>query len=447
MAYYLLDKKIERFKMSSKKLWKEFIGKFSDHLTTDNVKKMSWNFEIPDGKQENMTSLQMLQYLDHQKEITRDDISLLYDGIEYARRLDLKTMLDDFQASMRVALVEENKQRGGRPRPKSDYDNCDYDSLNQGMYSNSANSIATYASPRQAAASFNSDDNYPMVHEPRGYCLIINNTFNKDNSTITPDGKILGFRDGSDKDKVSLENLFKWLKFNVKSYDKVSRQYMETLLQLYSDDDKNMSHDCFVCCILSHGYEKGFYCNDGIGMDFSDMWEFFMGDKCPQLVGKPKLFFIQACQGERKATGVMYRDSPLIPNATTHPVQEESREFGTEEGIVERPPGSGAPPPLIYSRDADFSSFVATTPGTTAWRDSVAGSWFIQELIEVFKKHAETEALATLRQKINRGIARKAALVKAGEVAKMMSDGGLLTLTKAVYFNPGQSYEAWCHPF
>ena len=81
--------------------------------------------------------------------------------------------------------------------------------------------------------------------------------------------------------------------------------------------------------------------------------------------------------------------------------------------------------------------------GTSAWRDSLAGSWFIQELIQVFQKYAEHEPLAKLRQKINLSISRKSAMVKPGEIAKMMSDGGLLTLTKDLYFNPGRSYEAW----
>ena len=86
----------------------------------------------------------MLQYLDQQKEISQEDISLLYDGIEFASRRDLKNMLDDFQGSMKIALEEEKRQRGGRPRPKSDYDNCDYDSLNQGKATNNKNSHFRY---------------------------------------------------------------------------------------------------------------------------------------------------------------------------------------------------------------------------------------------------------------------------------------------------------------
>ena len=50
---------------------------------------------------------------------------------------------------------------------------------------------------------------------------------------------------------------------------------------------------CFVCCILSHGKE-GKIC-DKTGKDISiDMLiQYFRGDQCPTLAGKPKIFVIQ----------------------------------------------------------------------------------------------------------------------------------------------------------
>lgn len=34
------------------------------------------------------------------------------------------------------------------------------------------------------------------------------------------------------------------------------------------------------------------------------LWSSFTADKCPTLAGKPKLFFIQACQGDKLDPGV-----------------------------------------------------------------------------------------------------------------------------------------------
>ena len=100
------------------------------------------------------------------------------------------------------------------------------------------------------------------------------------------------------------------------------------------------SYDCFVCCILSHGYEMGIYCNDGKTMDFSEIRRFFTSESKNYWVGKPKLFIIQACQGSNMAKGLV-ADSPDDPSSSTN----------------SRQPG-------LIASEADFSFFVAATPGT-----------------------------------------------------------------------------------
>ena len=50
--------------------------------------------------------------------------------------------------------------------------------------------------------------------------------------------------------------------------------------------------DCFVLIILSHGDEDGVYGIDGV-IDPDRLIEPIKGNKCPDLVGKPKLIFIQ----------------------------------------------------------------------------------------------------------------------------------------------------------
>ena len=38
--------------------------------------------------------------------------------------------------------------------------------------------------------------------------------------------------------------------------------------------------------------------------NLTQVWQPFTADRCPSLAGKPKLFFIQACQGNRMDKGV-----------------------------------------------------------------------------------------------------------------------------------------------
>ena len=210
-------------------------------------------------------------------------------------------------------------------------------------------------------------DVYKMQSEPRGLCVIINNMFDKKKDTQASDGKLLSYRTASDKDKASLEKLFSWLKFTVKSYDNVSKKYMETVLELHAKDDKNSFYDCFVCCVLSHGYEKGIYCNDGNTMDFSEIRGFFTSEpeNCELLLGKPKLFIIQACQGQNKAKGVLVKDSPVMPSEAPHdhPIQDESGAELEEQIDIDFNDDALHAQPRQIASDADISFFVATTPG------------------------------------------------------------------------------------
>lgn len=53
--------------------------------------------------------------------------------------------------------------------------------------------------------------------------------------------------------------------------------------------------DCFVCVLVSRGNHQHIFCTDHIvpGFQLERLKDFFAGEKCPDLLGKPKLFFIQ----------------------------------------------------------------------------------------------------------------------------------------------------------
>ena len=61
---------------------------------------------------------------------------------------------------------------------------------------------------------------------------------------------------------------------------------------------KNHSaYDCFVCCILSHGNLGKVYGSDGVAVEIKDLTDAVKPARCGSLTGKPKVFIIQACQG------------------------------------------------------------------------------------------------------------------------------------------------------
>lgn len=71
---------------------------------------------------------------------------------------------------------------------------------------------------------------------------------------------------------------------------------MYNIVKEYSKKDhRNM--DCFICFIFSHGEKDKIKGVDEESVNIEDLVNCFTGINCPSLAGKPKVFFIQACQG------------------------------------------------------------------------------------------------------------------------------------------------------
>lgn len=66
-------------------------------------------------------------------------------------------------------------------------------------------------------------------------------------------------------------------------------------------------YDCMLMAVLSHGENGIIYAKDAPYKPEDKLWGRFTGDKCVTLAGKPKLFFIQACQGDRLDSGIQLR--------------------------------------------------------------------------------------------------------------------------------------------
>lgn len=72
-------------------------------------------------------------------------------------------------------------------------------------------------------------------------------------------------------------------------------------------DMDHSDHDCLVIIVLSHGEQHLLYAHDN-SYKADLLWNHFTGDKCPTLAGKPKLFFIQACQGDKLDPGITLKE-------------------------------------------------------------------------------------------------------------------------------------------
>uniref|UniRef100_A0AAQ5XYJ4 Caspase-3 n=1 Tax=Amphiprion ocellaris TaxID=80972 RepID=A0AAQ5XYJ4_AMPOC len=120
----------------------------------------------------------------------------------------------------------------------------------------------------------------------------------------------------------------------------------------------------FVCVLLSHGDEGVIYGTDGCEK-LDTMISYFKGNRCRTLVGKPKLFFIQACRGSTLDDGALL-EADAVPEQTSEKIPVE----------------------------ADCLYAYSAAPGYYSWRNTSSGSWFIQSLCEVLQEFSVNRKVA-----------------------------------------------------
>ncbi|XP_024138660.1 caspase-3 [Oryzias melastigma] len=207
---------------------------------------------------------------------------------------------------------------------------------------------------------------YSMDYPDMGICLIINNKNFEKNTNM-------GSRTGTDKDAGNAFKTFTKLGYKTKIYNDQTMDQMKELFRKMSSQDHS-KYASFACVILSHGEEGVIYGTDGPVL-FDKLIEGMKGNGCRTLVGKPKLFFIQACRGSLFDEGLE--------------IEHDAREDESEKIPLE----------------ADFLYAYSTTPGYYSWRSTANGSWFIQSLCEMLEKFSKTLDLMRIMTRVNYKVA------------------------------------------
>ncbi|XP_056390066.1 caspase-8-like [Hyla sarda] len=227
-------------------------------------------------------------------------------------------------------------------------------------------------------------EEYKLDKIPHGLCIIVNNHHFK------ADG--MKDRDGTQKDAEVIERVFRSRNYEVMQHNDLTGKEILNIMKNYAKVDHS-EKDSFVCFILSHG-EKGIVQGiDGTDVSVKDLTNCFNGQKCPSLVGKPKIFFIQACQGDKSDLGVPYvsdsNTSMYVNDGKTLPVS------------------------------ADFLTAFASVEEYESLRNPATGSVYIQTLCAVLQDHQffKTDLISILI-KVHNKIADEDYLVK--------KNGGLL---------------------
>ncbi|XP_056149596.1 caspase-8-like [Lampris incognitus] len=274
------------------------------------------------------------------------------------------------------------------------------------------------------------DDQYQLATKPTGLCVIINNE----------NFESLKRRNGTDKDAYSFAEVLSGLGFRVVMCKDQTKDQMDQALQLFASskdfsqlqkfgvkewanseftDIKEIPHhgDAFVCCILSHGDKDGIKGVDGKTIPLNKITSTFNGLNCSALNNKPKVFFIQACQGRDKHRGIAVDSSEP---------QMEDDAFPT---LVE-----------FIPVEADFLVAIATVENCVAYRHNEHGSWFIQSVCHQMKEYCPRgDDLMEILYRVNDEVSQKEIPNACPGIAKQIPEIRRVTLRKRLVFSPHSS--------
>ncbi|XP_028176285.1 caspase-1-like [Ostrinia furnacalis] len=201
---------------------------------------------------------------------------------------------------------------------------------------------------------------YNMNHKNRGMAIIFNHE-HFDIHSLKP-------RTGTNVDSDNLAKVLKSLGFTVTVFHNKKSEDINSYIKQTAEMDHSDS-DCLLIAVLTHGELGMLYAKD-THYKPDNLWYYFTADKCPTLAGKPKLFFIQACQGDKLDGGI------TLVNRT-----ETDGSSNTQYRI-----------PI----HADFLIVYSTVPGYYSWRNTTRGSWFMQALCEELRYNGTEQNILTL---------------------------------------------------
>lgn len=227
---------------------------------------------------------------------------------------------------------------------------------------------------------------YNMSHRYRGQALIFNNVI-FDDPELQP-------RYSSNADAETLNQTLKELHFEVNIYKDYNCYQIKTILENITKVVDHSESDCILIGILSHGghgyvYAKDFY------YKLDTIYSMFTAENCPSLAGKPKVFFIQACQGKQLDGGFMMENRTQRDGGDSMMgTQSRSQTDGDSMKY------------FSYSipNYADFLIAQSTMPGYASWRGD-NGSWFIQSLCKELNKNGKRHNILQLLTSVNQKVA------------------------------------------
>ncbi|XP_071479487.1 caspase-3-like [Diadema antillarum] len=259
-------------------------------------------------------------------------------------------------------------------------------------------------------------------------------------------------RKGSEVDVMNVTHVFREIGYKiVVVQDLTADEIRDSLASLKTKI--RPSHTSAVLVFMSHGDREGICGKDGHVITVEEIKDMFSGRNCPYLRGKPKIFFFQACRGDKVTTSatdksaqpISQPDRCISRGAGSFNLVDIGDESGKEDNnsvLYAACQTSGNPQPVEFDNVPDNAHMFiahATCEGYVALRDNVNGSWFIQALCEELLAGAHLYDLSTIMNKVSGRVQRQRGCVRQDngmvityQTTQTISQG----IVKKIYFLP-----------
>ncbi|XP_029789937.1 caspase-8 isoform X2 [Suricata suricatta] len=208
-----------------------------------------------------------------------------------------------------------------------------------------------------------------------------------DYEELSREGRLSLQRSQDDFSNEALSKTFSDLHFEIVNFKDSTAKTICEVLETYQKMDHN-NKDCFICCILSHGDKGIIYGSDGQEAPIYELTSYFTGSMCPSLAGKPKIFFIQACQGEKYQKGI----------AVETDSEQKEAYLEMDSSLQKR----------YIPDEADFLLGMATVNNCVSYRNPMEGTWYIQSLCQSLRERCpKGEDILTILTDVNFEVSNK----------------------------------------
>lgn len=232
-----------------------------------------------------------------------------------------------------------------------------------------------------SSSRFRDNQKYKMNSRRRGVALIINH------SKFEVPG--LSNRVTTAADGQKLTGCFEKLGFEVRTM--MDKKFSKIKKRLHKVSKEDLSQcDCLVIVVLSHGNYGTIFAKDQEYKE-EELWKPFTAENCRTLEGKPKLYFIQTCRGDKYDPGVTLM--PVKSSRVFQPDYEVDDNFVASFAAL----STKEPQSYLLQLEPHFLVAHASVPDYCAWR-SATGAWFIHELCSELSDKPKDHLLSILQR-------------------------------------------------